>query len=1118
MNCGRRQCKRTVRSTPSYCRCGTEFCSEACFVSEWHAEHQKTCSRAAEIKQEIESRRCNTGRSGAALLVCVALSRVPPAPPPELLSDEADVAPAVAARRASAPQLEVKPDDGAAPPPAAAEARPPEARTPADEAPPVTAPPPTVAASKRPDLRRAATAACDGGKAAVSSSPTQPIRRYQLDEFVTMGDPIGSGSYGMVSKVISKNSGEVFAMKTITKKKVLEHKMTSYLTREVKTQIKINHPNILRLVYYFEDAQNVFLLLEYAKGGSLFSVLRKRGLLPEAEVAGLFADVAGALDFLHRHGIVHRDLKPENILMCDGNVAKLADFGWCAELSKDGGLRNTFCGTWDYLSPEMVNNEPHDFTVDIWAMGVLLFEMLTGKPPFAASSQMKAITRITKVDLQIPDSVSPGARDLISKLIVRERRRRLSLADAVRHRWISSHVPNAELKVRPAPPCEALGPGAGGGHSASAEPRAPAGLGAAGTAAPALAGWECQPEPGIPTGWGGAGDKATAAAAPDASADRRAHGEAAAPSAAVARAAVREGAGTAAAGADAGRREPLDASPKPEDPAQAHSTVSGLGGSLAPLGLGDHLQAPPAGLPWESGTSGSEGLSEKPALPVVSTLSSRPSSIRHKKLNDFMNMKKHLDSAMENPGHNDHSAPSTASASSTGTDSERRRVQAATTSLESRSPAPTPANAKPPLAYTLGIEDSALSHTSLQPTTPKLSRRPLTPPAREAGAEQGLAAVAPGALTAVPKDAPYSPQRMYASPGASPSRGRTEPWQQTNTFAAIRKWVRQNSVAVTPLGEELDRTLPGSALPAAGREEVRAADPFSLPVTSGDQLAPLPKRRATTSRRRASGIDATQSGMAPLGTGSISSTGSGSPAEDSAHRGGGGIFRGDRLSGSSSPSPVAGALRSGLPDGALADGGTGAHASGTRAGERAGTAPRIAAVRQASPMAVLAASPQTAPVSSLLVSPAPRIDEFRELATRMQDLRSQIDRDLDSSCRALKFHFEHQDGDTRHPLWREIEQVVAGPSTALSPESSALLRRWRAEIGMDGGHPLWKEIEQVVTGHSTALSPESSALLGRWRAEIGMAGGAAADRAAGYTPEAAAADRAAGVAAAGGQR
>jgi aurora kinase len=260
------------------------------------------------------------------------------------------------------------------------------------------------------------------------------VKRYDKDQFVPVGGSIGNGSYGQVRKVVHKRTAELFAMKEIPKKKVSDHKMEEYLFREVKLQYKMRHPNILRLHYYFEDAEMVYLLLEYASGGSLFGHLRKKGRLPEHEAAPIFIGVAKALNFMHSHSIVHRDLKPENILMCAGGVAKIADFGWSAEM-KDGAPRHTFCGTWDYLSPEMVQNEPHDHTVDTWAVGVLLYEMLTGRPPFAASNQMKALSRITNVDLQVPETVSLLARDLIVKILVRDRKKRLTLEEGIRHEW-----------------------------------------------------------------------------------------------------------------------------------------------------------------------------------------------------------------------------------------------------------------------------------------------------------------------------------------------------------------------------------------------------------------------------------------------------------------------------------------------------------------------------------------------------------------------------------------------------------------------------------------------------------------------------------------------------------
>lgn len=421
MICGRQQCTRNVRGVPLRCRCGIEFCSEACFVSAWHAEHQLSCPQATDIKADIERRKANSDAKGTKLLVAVALSRAPAAQPAQPES----------ARQAP-------PVPTVVPPAAEGPSVPSAAHTPAQ---------PSGGASNAGSAGSEAPTTSTGSSTPLTSSQ---FKRYQLDEFVSVGKPIGSGSYGLVTKVVHTGTAEIFAMKAIPKKKVMEQRMTAYLMREVKTQLRLQHPNILRLHYYFEDAQNVHLLLEYARDGSLFSVLRKLGRLKDDEAANMYVDVAGALDFLHRNAIIHRDLKPENILICAGddgeNVAKLADFGWCAELAQNEGMRNTFCGTWDYLSPEMIQNEPHDSAVDIWAIGVLLFEMLLGRPPFAANSQVKVMARITKVDLQIPESVSPLAGDLIRQLLVKEASKRLELVRSAKHTWVQRYVSEAEIR------------------------------------------------------------------------------------------------------------------------------------------------------------------------------------------------------------------------------------------------------------------------------------------------------------------------------------------------------------------------------------------------------------------------------------------------------------------------------------------------------------------------------------------------------------------------------------------------------------------------------------------------------------------------------------------------
>lgn len=239
-------------------------------------------------------------------------------------------------------------------------------------------------------------------------------------------------------------------MKVMSKARILDLNVGENVEREISTQQKARHPSILRLYEHFEDHEGIHLLLEYAPNGSLLDLLRdhrkaavasgeeRRGL-PETRCAGIFRDVAGALHFLHCSCVVHRDLKPENVLMCAGGVAKLADFGWCSQLAS-GADRGTFCGTSEYFSPEMIASEPYGFKVDVWAAGVLLFEMLVGRSPFAAGNFAQVLFKISKAAYEFPNHVSRSARDLVDGLLVREPSRRLCLGKVAEHPWLREHI------------------------------------------------------------------------------------------------------------------------------------------------------------------------------------------------------------------------------------------------------------------------------------------------------------------------------------------------------------------------------------------------------------------------------------------------------------------------------------------------------------------------------------------------------------------------------------------------------------------------------------------------------------------------------------------------------
>lgn len=246
----------------------------------------------------------------------------------------------------------------------------------------------------------------------------------------------------MVQKVMHNMSGNIYALKRIKKEVVIMYDLQEQLLSEVRTQIGMRHPCILGCFDYFEDHCDVCLVLEYAPEGDLFRRLRK-GSLPEAEAARIFEQIADGLDYLHRQDIAHRDLKPENIMLFPDLRAKIADFGCCAQTIR----RETIVGTLSLMAPEMIHGGGYDCRVDIWSLGILLFEMLVGSTPFSrrAGGLAETYERILHEDLTSTLEKAPkGARQLLSRLLERDPGRRISLERAMREPWVLAHCPHAK--------------------------------------------------------------------------------------------------------------------------------------------------------------------------------------------------------------------------------------------------------------------------------------------------------------------------------------------------------------------------------------------------------------------------------------------------------------------------------------------------------------------------------------------------------------------------------------------------------------------------------------------------------------------------------------------------
>jgi len=274
-------------------------------------------------------------------------------------------------------------------------------------------------------------------------------RQWTLDDF-EIGRPLGQGKFGNVYLAREKKHKYIVALKVLFKKQLIHARVEHQLRREIEIQSRLRHPNVLRLFGFFHDKDRIFLILEFAGKGEIFRELSTCHRYDEKTAATYIRDVASALDYCHSKHVIHRDIKPENLLIDINGQIKISDFGWAVHTVTN--KRQTLCGTLDYLPPEMVEGQLHDHNVDIWAMGILCFEFLTGRPPFEAESQKETYRKIKELELRFPTYVTEGARDFIRKLLVKEPKKRLLLSQVPDHPWIKKNsIPSQPPQLQPPP-------------------------------------------------------------------------------------------------------------------------------------------------------------------------------------------------------------------------------------------------------------------------------------------------------------------------------------------------------------------------------------------------------------------------------------------------------------------------------------------------------------------------------------------------------------------------------------------------------------------------------------------------------------------------------------------
>ena len=257
---------------------------------------------------------------------------------------------------------------------------------------------------------------------------------------------LGAGSFGHVYLCTHKATKVQYAIKAIDKRNKSNIEEKPYFRREVEVMYKIHHPNVVKLYGHFEDNNYCYFIMEYISKGNVYSLISqdKKKRINAQIVASLMKDVISAVYFLHNMHppIIHRDIKPENVLLAEGMVAKLTDFGWSNYMQEDE-QRKTVCGTPIYLAPEIIKEQGHDEHVDVWCIGVLLFELITGNVPFQGNDIETLQNNILKLKISWPRDINTDVKNLIMKILKLDPNQRLPLSDMLQHPFFTRYFPNA---------------------------------------------------------------------------------------------------------------------------------------------------------------------------------------------------------------------------------------------------------------------------------------------------------------------------------------------------------------------------------------------------------------------------------------------------------------------------------------------------------------------------------------------------------------------------------------------------------------------------------------------------------------------------------------------------
>ncbi|CAF2423841.1 unnamed protein product [Rotaria sp. Silwood2] len=271
-----------------------------------------------------------------------------------------------------------------------------------------------------------------------SRSSIQKIQ-FTIDSFDIVRT-VGTGTFGRVQLVCHRDTNTFYGLKTMSIKRIVESKQVEHVQSEKNILLKIHHPFLVRLQWTAHTNSLLYLLLEYLPGGELFQMMRKHEKFNAKTAIFYASEVLLALDYLHHLDILYRDLKPENILLDSEGHIRLVDFGFAKETKE---RTFTLCGTVDYLAPEVIQNRGHHKASDWWALGILIYEMLAGYPPFYDADQFATYQKILSGKIEFPRHFDYAAKQVLRKLLNTDQSQRLGSAknggDEIKHeQWFVS--------------------------------------------------------------------------------------------------------------------------------------------------------------------------------------------------------------------------------------------------------------------------------------------------------------------------------------------------------------------------------------------------------------------------------------------------------------------------------------------------------------------------------------------------------------------------------------------------------------------------------------------------------------------------------------------------------